>query len=174
MDMGKKNITDGDRARGERIEELFRLNKLTDADVARSMKRTRAVPGRWRSGESFLTQPEDIAKLARILGTTTDYILYGKGPDQINTSNIPATQGSTLIESRAPQIQKEESPIKNQISESELVRFFMEQSKEQQATIKTLTKKIEELEDLIKNSTNPPSKNNPSLKQAANGDCSEE
>ena len=77
MNMSKKNPTDADKARGRRLEDLFDLNDLSDADIARLMKRkSKAVPGRWRSGESFLTSPEEIARLARILGTTTEYILY--------------------------------------------------------------------------------------------------
>ena len=81
MNMSKKNPTDADKARGRRLEDLFDLNDLSDADIARLMKRkSKAVPGRWRSGESFLTSPEEIARLARILGTTTEYILYLSSP----------------------------------------------------------------------------------------------
>lgn len=99
MDMSKKNPSDIDKARGLRLEKLFELNKLSNADVARSMKRkSRAVPGRWCSGESFLTDPEDIAKLARILGTTTEYILYGTGPAQANTSSYPVPQDLPIKE----------------------------------------------------------------------------
>ena len=37
--MSKKNPTDADKARGRRLEELFDLNDLSDADIARLMKR---------------------------------------------------------------------------------------------------------------------------------------
>jgi transcriptional regulator with XRE-family HTH domain len=66
---------------GSRIKTLRAKTNMTQAELAEKLNLTDKAVSKWESGEGA-PNVEVLADLASLLGTTTDYLLTGKDPNQ--------------------------------------------------------------------------------------------
>lgn len=78
---------DLNKQRGSRIESLRASKGISQLELAKMLGyKSDSTISKWESGASIPTGTK-IVKLAQALGTSTDYILFGDGPE--NTEEQP-------------------------------------------------------------------------------------
>lgn len=72
---------DLNKQRGSRIESLRASKGISQLELAKMLGyKSDSTISKWESGASIPTGTK-IVKLAQVLGTSTDYILFGDGPE---------------------------------------------------------------------------------------------
>ena len=72
---------DLNKQRGSRIEGLRASKGISQLELAKMLGyKSDSTISKWESGASIPTGTK-IVKLAQVLGTSTDYILFGDGPE---------------------------------------------------------------------------------------------
>lgn len=72
---------DFNKQRGSRIESLRANKSISQLELAKMLGyKSDSTISKWESGASIPTGTK-IVKLAQVLGTSTDYILFGDGPE---------------------------------------------------------------------------------------------
>lgn len=80
---------------GERIRELRKKNKMTQADVARKVGVSSPTITQWENNQTA-PKGDNLLKVSHVLGCTPDWLITGKGhPDDIhdNTEAAPRLKG---------------------------------------------------------------------------------
>ena len=77
---------DLNKQRGSRIESLRASKGISQLELAKMLGyKSDSTISKWESGASIPTGTK-IVKLAQVLGTSTDYILFGDGPETTEDS----------------------------------------------------------------------------------------
>lgn len=68
---------------GQRIKQarLARKPKMTQQQLADVILVSRPAVTQWETGETKTLEGENLVRVARALGVTTEWLLYGVGPD---------------------------------------------------------------------------------------------
>lgn len=80
---------DLNKQRGSRIESLRASKGISQLELAKMLGyKSDSTISKWESGASIPTGTK-IVKLAQALGTSTDYILFGNGPETTDEPQQP-------------------------------------------------------------------------------------
>lgn len=80
---------DLNKQRGERIESLRSSRGVSQLELAKMLGyKSDSTISKWESGASIPTGSK-IVKLAQVLGTSTDYILFGDSPEATDDQTPP-------------------------------------------------------------------------------------
>lgn len=82
---------DLNKQRGSRIESLRASKGISQLELAKILGyKSDSTISKWESGASIPTGTK-IVKLAQALGTSTDYILFGDGPETTDEPQQPSS-----------------------------------------------------------------------------------
>ena len=89
---------DLNKQRGSRIESLRASKGISQLELAKMLGyKSDSTISKWESGASIPTGTK-IVKLAQALGTSTDYILFGDGPETTEEQQTNAHDIDNIIE----------------------------------------------------------------------------
>lgn len=89
---------DLNKQRGSRIESLRASKGISQLELAKMLGyKSDSTISKWESGASIPTGAK-IVKLAQALGTSTDYILFGDGPETTDEPQQPQQPSSHDID----------------------------------------------------------------------------
>jgi transcriptional regulator with XRE-family HTH domain len=84
---------------GKRIETLRRKRKWEQSDLARELKVAQGTVSNWEN--NGVNKAEDLLKLAKLFGVTSDYILFGNTTAQPVSEDVPEAIYRDLIEANS-------------------------------------------------------------------------
>lgn len=112
---------DLNKQRGSRIEGLRASKGISQLELAKMLGyKSDSTISKWESGASIPTGTK-IVKLAQALGTSTDYILFGDGPETteeqpINTHDIDEIIDSAMMFDGKPLTEEDKRAIRGIIA----------------------------------------------------------